>query len=133
LLMATPANGTRSTIRSLSRRLTYFILVPGVKAIQSASFVMSNNLSTPVVSADRSRCHFCEKKIPTIMRLFGSEFCSSSHRSAYAHRQQEMFLARLHMRDRLVADRPIPSPPVRKSAVVTVTIDPIDFSSFIKC
>jgi hypothetical protein len=125
------ANGTLSTIRSLSRRLTYLILVPG--AIQSASFVMSNHLSTPVVSADRSRCNFCEKRLPIIMRLFGSEFCSPSHRSAYARRQQEMFLARLHMRDHLVSDSPIPTPSLRKLEVATATIDAFDFSSFIKC
>lgn len=94
---------------------------------------MSNNLSSPVASSDRSRCQFCEKKLPIIMRLFGSEFCSPLHRSAYAHRQQEIFLARLHLRDHLVSDTSILSPVLRKSEVTTVTIDSIDFSSFIKC
>jgi hypothetical protein len=94
---------------------------------------MSNHLSTSVVSAGSSHCPFCEKKLPLIQRLFGSEFCRRSHRSAYASQQQEMFLARLHMPDGFVADRPIPSPPPRTSPVVTKKIEPPAFSYFIKC
>jgi hypothetical protein len=94
---------------------------------------MSNHLSTPVNVAGRSHCQFCERKLPIINRLFGSGFCSVSHQSAYVHRQQEMFLARLHLHDRFVADRPIPSPALGASKVVAGEIEPIVFSSFIKC
>jgi hypothetical protein len=110
----------------------YIILVPGGKN-RSVSRVMSNHLSTSVVSASLSHCPYCEKKLPLIQRLFGSEFCSRSHRSAHASQQQEMFLARLYMGDGFVADRPTPSPPLCTSPVVTEKIEPPDFSCFIKC
>jgi len=68
-----------------------------------------------------------------MQKLFGAGFCNLSHQSAYSDRQQEMFLARLHMRDRAVADPPIPSPPLATSKTVTEEIEPIVLSSFIKC
>ena len=71
-------------------------------------------------------CRLCGKKLSIITRLSGLGFCSSSHRSTYAHQQQEMFLARLQMPDS------IPSPPLRTAMEVT-TIEPIRLSSFIKC
>jgi hypothetical protein len=68
-----------------------------------------------------------------MQKLFGSGFCNVSHQSAYARQQHEMFLARLHMRDRFVADCAIPSPPLAASRIVTSEIEPIVFSAFIKC
>jgi hypothetical protein len=93
---------------------------------------MSNHLSTPVAVTGRGHCQFCERKLPIINRLFGSGFCSSSHQSAYAHRQQEMFLARLRMHEQFITDSPNPGPRVTVS-IVTAEIEPIVFSSFIKC
>ena len=70
-------------------------------------------------------CQLCGTKLSIIQRLFGSRFCRRSHQSAYAHQQQDMFLARLQMPD------PIPSPPLR--TVMETAIEPLRFSSFIKC
>ena len=68
-----------------------------------------------------------------LQKLFGAQFCSVSHQSAYAHRQQEMFLARLHMHDASFAYDPIPSPPQRPPAIAISLAEPISFSAFIKC
>jgi hypothetical protein len=94
---------------------------------------MSNHLSTPVAAAGRSHCRFCHRKLSLIHRIFDSEFCRSSHQSAYAQQQQEMFLARLRMHEGFLADNPIPAPPLATSKAVTLEIEPIAFSSFIKC
>jgi hypothetical protein len=93
---------------------------------------MSNHLAPPAVAGDR-HCQFCAKKLSIMNRLFGSGFCNGSHQLAYAHRQQEVFLARLHMGDPVVAEHPIPRPPLRTPRVETEKIDPIVFSAFIKC
>jgi hypothetical protein len=94
---------------------------------------MSNHLSTPVAGAGRSHCRFCQRKLSIINRLFSSEFCNRSHQSAYEDRQQELFLARLRMHESFVADNPIPSPSLAASKIVMREIEPIAFSSFIKC
>ena len=82
--------------------------------------------------AGSRHCLFCKKKLSIFKRLVGSEFCSGSDQSAYAHQQQEMFLARLRIRDQFVADHPMPNSPLGASRDVTA-IEPISFSSFIKC
>jgi hypothetical protein len=94
---------------------------------------MSNHLSTPAAGAGRNHCRFCHRKLSIIHRIFDSEFCSGSHQSAYAHQQQEMFLARLRMHEGFVADNPIPAPSFAMSMTVTPEIETIAFSSFIKC
>jgi hypothetical protein len=90
---------------------------------------MSKHLLTPVTGAGSSHCHFCERKLPIMQKLLGFGFCNLSHKSAYARQQQEMFLARLNM----CTDSPIAGAPLRPPMIVPANIEPIPFSSFIKC